>query len=146
MQNINIYIKTNIKRPNQHSGQGIYYLEYIKNGIPETRGDTVDLTDTTKQKAMLEILLICLKRVNKPCEIKIITDSEYVLNLFGENPGTGWLEQWHKNGFLKKNGKPVSNAELVKEIDDICRGKRHIVTAVNEFNSYGKIMDEAISG
>lgn len=146
MQSINIYIKSNIKRPNQHEGRGIYYLEYIKNGEPETRSDTVELADTTKQKAMLDILLICLNRVNKPCEIKIVTDSEYVLNLFGENPGTGWLEEWRKNGFVKKNGKVVSHAELLREIDDICREKRHIVTAVNEFNSYGKLMDEALNG
>ena len=43
--------------------------------------------------------------------IEIYTDSEYTVNAT-----TKWIKQWIKHGWIKQDGSPVSNSDLLKEL------------------------------
>ena len=43
-----------------------------------------------------------------PGELRIVSDSKYVLDCFGQ----GWREQWERKGWKTSAGKPVANQDL----------------------------------
>lgn len=49
-------------------------------------------------------------------EILIFTDSVYVIKGIQQ-----WIHSWKKNGWLTKEGKPVSNREIWVELDEVVR-------------------------
>lgn len=51
-------------------------------------------------------------------DVTIQTDSQIIVGTFTE-----WLADWKKRGMRKSNRKPVLNAELILEIDDLTRGR-----------------------
>ncbi|KAB8030795.1 ribonuclease HI [Fluviispira multicolorata] len=62
---------------------------------------------TTNNKMELMGVIKGLESLLRPMPVLIITDSQYVKNAFTE----GWLENWQRNGWKTKNGKPVKNQE-----------------------------------
>jgi ribonuclease HI len=57
-----------------------------------------------------------LKALKEPCEVLLISDSQYLLNGV-----TSWRLKWRDNGWMRKPKKgqerPVLNADLWKELD-----------------------------
>jgi ribonuclease HI len=53
-----------------------------------------------------------LRLLKEPCEVQIVTDSEYVLKGINE-----WLPGWKKRGWLTAAKKPVVNRDLWEELD-----------------------------
>lgn len=50
--------------------------------------------------------------------LHILCDSQYVINCV-----TKWLPNWKRRGWKKADGKPVLNADLLRQIDDELRGR-----------------------
>ena len=70
------------------------------------------LSDTTSDKAELIAFLECLKIIkDQYVEAVVYTDSQYVVNGYA-----AWLESWKKNGWRRRNGKPIQNKDIWKEI------------------------------
>ena len=69
---------------------------------------------TTNNKMELTATIESLKSINKPSEIELYTDSQYVKN--GINI---WIINWKNNGWKTANKKPVANKELWIELDTI---------------------------
>jgi len=59
-----------------------------------------------------------LNELNKPCTVRLVTDSEYV-----KNGMTVWLENWRKRNWKTADGKLVKNLELWQQLDAAV--KRH---------------------
>jgi ribonuclease HI len=51
--------------------------------------------------------------------LHILCDSQYVINCI-----TKWLPNWKRRGWKKADGKPVLNADLLRQIDEALRGRR----------------------
>jgi len=49
-----------------------------------------------------------------PCEVEVITDSEYV-----KNGITTWIHGWKRNGWKTSAKKPVVNQDLWTELDQL---------------------------
>lgn len=64
--------------------------------------------DTTNNVMELTAVIEALKLVRYPCNIKIYSDSAYVVNAFLQ----GWIFNWLKKGWKTADGKPVKNKEL----------------------------------
>lgn len=64
--------------------------------------------DTTNNIMELTAVIEALKLVRYPCNIKIYSDSAYVVNAFLQ----GWIFNWLKKGWKTADGKPVKNKEL----------------------------------
>lgn len=75
----------------------------ISGGNPNTTNNQMELT------APIE----ALKLLKRACEVKIYSDSAYLVNAFSQ----GWLKNWKKNGWKTSDKKDVKNKELWMEID-----------------------------
>ena len=68
--------------------------------------------DTTNNRMELMAVISGLNALKRPCEVTIVTDSQYVMKAFKE----GWLEKWEQNGWKTADKKPVKNQELWEEL------------------------------
>ena len=67
---------------------------------------------TTNNRMELMAPIQALSRLKEPCEVKLYSDSAYLVNAFKK----GWLDSWSRNNWLKSDKKPVENQDLWKEI------------------------------
>jgi ribonuclease HI len=67
---------------------------------------------TTNNRMELTAAVRGLEALKEPCEVEIVTDSEYV-----KNGITKWILGWKKNGWKKADKSPVLNKDLWQELD-----------------------------
>lgn len=68
--------------------------------------------ETTNNIMELTAVIQALRLVKYPCNIKIYSDSAYVVNGFLQ----GWIYNWIKKGWRTADGSPVKNKELWEEL------------------------------
>ena len=67
----------------------------------------------TKNRMELTAVLSGLKTLNRPCDVVICTDSQYV-----KNGMESWIHNWKKNGWKTAGRQPVKNADLWQQLDE----------------------------
>jgi ribonuclease HI len=67
---------------------------------------------TTNNRMELTAAVEGLRALKEPCEVEVVTDSEYL-----KNGITAWIQNWKRNGWRTKEGKPVVNQDLWAELD-----------------------------
>ena len=77
--------------------------------------------NTTNNRMELKAAIEALKALKRPCDVTLVTDSQYV-----KNGITQWIFGWQKNGWKTASKKPVKNADLWQDLLAACR--RHKVT------------------
>ncbi len=92
--------------------------------------------ETTNNIMEITAVIESLKLLKYPCDVKLYSDSAYVVNAFTKN----WVESWQKNGWINSKKEEVKNKELWKELIELT--KTHNVTFIkvkghsdNEFNN-----------
>ncbi len=84
-------------------------LQYI-----DTKGKLheLELTEgfrlTTNNRMELLGAIKGLEALKKPCDVTIISDSQYLVNAFNN----GWIEGWKKKGWKKADNSEVLNKDL----------------------------------
>ena len=68
---------------------------------------------TTNTRMELTAVLSGLKTLNRPCDVVICTDSQYV-----KNGMESWIHNWKKNGWKTAGRQPVKNADLWQQLDE----------------------------
>lgn len=63
---------------------------------------------TTNNRMEMQAVIEALKRLNRPCQVKVFSDSAYVVSAFNQ----GWISNWQRNGWQNAAGDPVSNKDL----------------------------------
>ena len=63
--------------------------------------------DTTNNRMELSATIQALKNLIEPCEVKLHTDSRYVIDGI-----TKWIHGWQRNGWKNASKQPVSNIDL----------------------------------
>lgn len=76
---------------------------------------------TTNNRMELTAAIQGLRTVKEPCQVEVVTDSEYV-----KNGITQWIHGWKRNGWKRSDKKPVLNVDLWQELDD--EVSRHTTT------------------
>ncbi|MCB1553830.1 MAG: ribonuclease HI [Xanthomonadales bacterium] len=69
--------------------------------------------DTTNNRMELMAAIRALESVNRPCEVRLHTDSKYV-----RDGMTQWIHGWRKRGWKTSGGDPVKNQELWQRLVD----------------------------
>jgi len=77
--------------------------------------------DTTNNRMELLAVIEALKALKRPCEVVVHTDSQYV-----QKGMTQWLANWKRRDWRTADKKPVKNADLWQELDELV--SRHDVT------------------
>ena len=67
---------------------------------------------TTNNRMELTAAVKALQELIEPCEVEIVTDSQYV-----KNGITKWIKGWKKNGWLTSEKNPVLNRDLWEALD-----------------------------
>ena len=70
------------------------------------------LKDTTNNVMELTAVIEALKLLKFKCNVKLYSDSAYVVNAFNQK----WIYGWMKNGWKNSNKEPVKNKELWEEL------------------------------
>ena len=81
------------------------------NKIKEIKGFSKETTNNIME---LSAVIKSLKELNRPCDIIITTDSNYV-----KDGITKWIHNWKKNGWKTANKKPVKNKYLWEKLDNL---------------------------
>lgn len=64
-------------------------------------------TGTTSQRMELQAALSGLERLTKPCRVRLVSDSQYVVRGINE-----WVRGWASKKWRKADGSPVLNVDL----------------------------------
>lgn len=67
---------------------------------------------TTNNRMELTAAVRGLEALKEPCEVQIVTDSEYV-----KNGISSWILNWKRNGWRTKQKNPVVNQDLWQALD-----------------------------
>jgi ribonuclease HI len=67
---------------------------------------------TTNNRMEIQAAIGALGALNKPCKVKLCSDSAYLVNAFLQN----WLRNWQRNGWINSKKEPVENQDLWKEL------------------------------
>ncbi len=92
-------------------GPGGWGAILICRGVEKEISGGEKLTTNNRMELMAAICsLRCLKR---PCNVKLYSDSAYLINGFT----AGWIVSWKRNGWKNSSKQTVSNIELWQELD-----------------------------
>ncbi len=69
---------------------------------------------TTNNRMELMAAIEGLRALREPCEVEVITDSQYL-----KNGITTWIKGWKRNGWKTAAKKPVVNQDLWMMLDDL---------------------------
>ena len=74
---------------------------------------------TTNNRMELLAVIRALEALNKPSDVRIHTDSQYVQKGISE-----WIHAWKKRNWLTADRKPVKNDDLWRELDLLAQRHR----------------------
>ena len=69
---------------------------------------------TTNNIMELTAAVVALKQLKKPCEVVLISDSQYLVKGM-----TQWIKGWAKKGWITASKQPVKNKEIWLELDQL---------------------------
>ncbi len=71
---------------------------------------------TTNNRMELTAAIQGLAALKEPCDVEVVTDSQYV-----KNGITTWIHGWKRNGWMSSSKKPVVNQDLWIELDGLAK-------------------------
>lgn len=93
-------------------GYGAILVFFDSNGQKHEKEFSEGFAHTTNNQMELLAVIIGLEALKRPCEVKITSDSKYVVDSINK----GWLENWQAKNWRKAGNKPVPNVELWKRL------------------------------
>lgn len=93
--------------------------------------------DTTNQRMEIRAAIEGLKSLKSPSNVRLYSDSAYLINCMNE----GWYKKWRENGWKTSAKKPVQNADLWRKLLELlkthniewCKVKGHSGVPANEY-------------
>lgn len=98
---------------NPGPGGWAFILRHVPTGVEKVASGGE--AETTNNRMEMQAVIEGLKRLKKPSNVHVVTDSSYV-----KNGITQWIHAWKRNGWkrkVKNRFEPVKNEELWKEMD-----------------------------
>lgn len=72
--------------------------------------------DTTNNRMELTAVIRALEALSRTCDIRITTDSQYVMKGVTE-----WMSNWKRRGWRTADRSPVKNIDLWQRLDSLLR-------------------------
>lgn len=89
--------------PNGPGGYGTILQFVDTNGVLHEKELSAGYRKTTNNRMEIMAVIAGLEALNRNCDVKVYSDSQYVVNTFNEH----WIDGW-----IKKNFKNVKNVDL----------------------------------
>ena len=120
---------------------GWAYVEVIpcSNGI-KTNVVTGNKKQTTNNEMELTAVYMALVKAlkNKTKQVTVYCDSAYVVNAITK----GWLQNWHNNGWVTKEGKPIKNKHIWEKMYKLIYEKKLNIIMVKVKGHKGDPLNE----
>lgn len=94
--------------PDGPGGYGAIIIYIDPKGVSHVKEISEGFEKTTNNRMELMGVIAGLEALNRPCEIDLYSDSQYVIKAFNDH----WIDNWQKKGWKKSDGKPVLNIDL----------------------------------
>ena len=75
--------------------------------------------NTTNNRMEMTAVIEALRSLSRRCDAIVYTDSSYVQKGISE-----WIHGWKRNGWKTADKKPVKNADLWQELDQLAAGHK----------------------
>lgn len=69
---------------------------------------------TTNNRMELKAAIMGLSALTRPCTVRIVTDSQYLMKGMSE-----WIKNWKRRGWKTSRNTPVKNEDLWRELDKL---------------------------
>ena len=106
MKKVEIYTDGACRGNGKDENVGAYGIVMLFNG--NVKEISKVFTNTTNNIMELASVVEALSILKEPCEVRLYSDSAYVVNAINER----WIYGWLKNGWKTANKEPVKNKEL----------------------------------
>lgn len=120
---------------------GWAYVEVVpcSNGI-KTNVVTGNKKQTTNNEMELTAVYMALVKAlkNKAKQVTVYCDSAYVVNAITK----GWLQNWHNNGWVTKEGKPIKNKHIWEKMYLLVYEKKMNITMIKVKGHKGDPLNE----
>lgn len=113
-------------------GYGVVLLDEAGNRKELSQG----YKRTTNNRMELRGVIAGLEALKVPCNVKLYSDSQYVVNAIEQK----WLNNWIKRGWKKADKKPVLNVDLWKQLME--QVEKHKITFIWTRGHAGDIENE----
>ena len=75
---------------------------------PHRKAASFRLSPTFSIEQMFFPVKNVIEALNRPCDVEVHSDSQYVVNAFNKH----WIDGWKKRGWKTANKQPVKNRDL----------------------------------
>lgn len=110
--------------PDGPGGYGTILHYTDSTGHLHTREFSAGYRKTTNNRMELMAVIAGLEALNRPCEVELYSDSQYVVNAFNQH----WIDGWVKKGWKRGKNEPVKNVDLWKRL--LAAKEKHWVTFI----------------
>lgn len=84
-------------------------LEFIDSaGQLHTKELSRGYKKTTNNRMELMAVIAALEALNRPCEVELWSDSQYLINAFNQH----WIDGWIRKKWMRAKNEPVKNVDL----------------------------------
>ena len=88
-------------------------LSYVDSRGTEHRKElSAGYQRTTNNRMELMAAIAGLEALNRPCNVTLYSDSQYLVRAFNEH----WIDGWIKKGWKRSANEPVKNVDLWKRL------------------------------
>ena len=115
MQTVNIYTYSGVRGLKRQSAPVAYVLSAMTSAGEQTREAVEIVNDVTENQSELIVLRMAFERINRPCDVKIYTESPYVRSSIEQ----GWLKNWKRNNWKTAKDREIANLEEWQQLDKI---------------------------
>ena len=81
-------------------------------GIEHKKELSAGYKKTTNNRMELLAAIVGLEALNRPCKVKLYSDSQYLVKAFNDR----WIDSWIKKGWKRGKNEPVKNVDLWKRL------------------------------
>ncbi len=77
---------------------------------------------TTNNRMELMAAIVGLEALNRPCDVELYSDSQYLVNAFNQH----WIDSWIRKGWMRTKTEAVKNRDLWERL--LAAGAPHKIT------------------
>lgn len=98
--------------PDGPGGYGTILVYIDSQGIEHKKELSAGYKKTTNNRMELLAAIVGLEALNRPCKVKLYSDSQYLVKAFNDR----WIDSWIKKGWKRGKNEPVKNVDLWKRL------------------------------
>ena len=98
--------------PDGPGGYGTILVYVDSQGIEHKKELSAGYKKTTNNRMELLAAIVGLEALNRPCNVKLYSDSQYLVKAFHDH----WIDSWLKKGWKRGKNEPVKNVALLERL------------------------------